>query len=59
MMGYRYTMVEGNKSGSYDLYCYEDDTCIWEDEYKTHDEAQTHANRFLDRNDWFELAVPA
>jgi hypothetical protein len=58
-MGYRYTMVEGNKRGRYDLYCYEDDVVIWEDEFKTHDEAQTHAARFLDREDWFELAAPA
>ena len=58
-MGYRYTMVEGNKRGRYDLYCYEDDRCIWEDEFKTRDEAENRANRFLNRDDWFKEEAPA
>ncbi len=58
-MGYRFTMVEGNKRGKFDLYCYEDDQVIWEDEFKTHAEAQSHADRFLNREDWFKLEQPA
>lgn len=58
-MGYRYTMVEGNKRGRYDLYCYEGDDCVWEDEFKTHDEAQAYADRFLNGEfkDGFEIEV--
>lgn len=58
-MAYRYTMVEGNRRGRWDLYCYEDDDCVWEDEFKTHDEAQAYADRFLNGEfkDGFEIEV--
>ena len=26
----RYTMVEGNEHGRFNLYCYEDDDCVWD-----------------------------
>lgn len=58
-MANRYTMVEGNKRGKYDLYCYENDRCVWEDEFKSREEAQSHGDRFLNKDDWFKLEQPA
>lgn len=58
-MANRYTMVEGNRRGRYDLYCYENDSCVWEDEFKSLEEAQAHADRFLNKEDWFKLEQPA
>lgn len=56
-MANRYTMVEGNKRGRYDLYCFENDRCVWEDEFKTVEEAKTQGDRFLNKEDWFKEAA--
>ena len=59
-MAYRYTMVDFNENkGSFELYCYEDDDVVWEDEFKTEVEALAYGNRFLNGEfkDGFESTV--
>ena len=53
----RYTMVEGNEHGRFNLYCYEDDDCVWEDEFNTEEEAQGYGTRYLNGEfkDGFEV----
>jgi hypothetical protein len=49
-MGYRYTIVEKDEdhSGMYNLFCFEDDDCVWQDRFKTEDKAVAYGIRFLD-----------
>lgn len=61
-MAFRYTMVEFNKiEGTFDVYCYEDDDCIWEEKCETEEQAKAYGNRYLNGefNDGFEVGVPA
>ena len=48
-MAFRYVMVDYNKvEDVYELYCYEGDDCIWEQNFDTQQEAQAYGNRYLD-----------
>lgn len=47
-MAYRMTMVDGTKDGRFELHCFEDDDCIWEQVFETEDEAAQFGTRYLD-----------
>lgn len=44
----RYTMIDGNRNGTFTLYCYEGDDCIWEQTFASDDAAKAYGARFLD-----------
>jgi len=41
-------MIDGNRDGTFTLYCYEGDDCVWEQTYQTNDAAMSYGKRFLD-----------
>lgn len=59
-MGYRYTLVDFNaKNEKYELHCYENDDCVWIDNFDTEIEALAYSDRFLNGEfkEGFELAA--
>lgn len=43
-----YTMIDGNRDGSFTLYCYEGDDCVWEQTFETVESAKAYSDRFLE-----------
>jgi hypothetical protein len=48
-MGTRYTMIDGNRDGSFTLYCYLNDTVVYERKFANSEAARETANLFLDK----------
>lgn len=54
----RMIMIDGNRDGTYTLYCYEgDEDVIWEDNFDTEEAAKSYGTRYLDGEfkDGFEM----
>lgn len=54
----RMIMIDGNRDGSFTLYCYEGDDVIWEDNFDSEEAAKRYGGRYLDGEfrDGFEVA---
>ena len=55
-MGSRYTMIDGNRDGSFTLYCYLNDAIVYERKFGTYEPAKETGNLFLENKLEFEMA---
>lgn len=55
----KYTMVDGNRDGSFTLYCYHNDRVVFEETYSSLVQAQVSAQEFLDNKLAMNILEPA
>lgn len=53
----RMIVIDGNRDGTFTLYCYEGDDVVWEDSFGSEEAAKGYGNRYLDGEfvDGFEV----